>query len=210
MTLTASRIEHLLVSTDGAAPARWVETFSNGQTCRNDCLPAVRPGLIWLWLDMGVEPSDVMGPIKQHFGADVPVAVMTRIPSPVEAVKALQQGARAYLNAHALPVVLQRVHDTVSSGAVWLGADLVEFLSAALHVDAPTAPSESNQTWRSRLTEREVQVAEMIGRGLNNKLVARQMQITERTVKGHLTSIFTKLNVTDRLMLALIVSGRSN
>lgn len=210
MTLTAPRIDHLLVSTDGAAPARWIETFSNGQICRNDHLPSARPGLIWVWLDLGVEPSEVMEPIKQHFGIDVPIAVMSRIPSPVEAVKALQQGAKAYLNAHALPVVLQRVHDTVSSGAVWLGADLVDFLSAALHVDASTTPSESSQSWRSQLTDREAQVAEMIGRGLSNKLVARQMKITERTVKGHLTSIFTKLNVTDRLMLALIVSGRSN
>lgn len=199
---------HLLASSDGTAPSRWSETFPNAVICATDSLPAVRPQMVWLWLDLEADPGQIMPVLQQHFGREVPIAVMTRIPSAAEAVRCLQQGARAYLNAQAVPQVLKRVHDTVSSGAVWLGADLVEFLSAALHRVEPAELPESGPDWREVLTERETQVAELIGRGLNNKLVARQLAITERTVKAHLTSIFTKLDIQDRLALALLVSGR--
>lgn len=202
--------KHLLVSSDGQAPLRWSETFAGAMVCRNDSLLNLKPVMVWLWLDIGAEPATVMSPLREHFGDQVPIAVMTRIPSAAEAVKALQQGARAYLNAQAMPQVLKRVHDTVSSGAVWLGADLVEFLSGALQqVAAAPAKQLVDPQWRELLTGREIQVAELIGKGLNNKLVAREMSITERTVKAHLTSIFNKLGIKDRLMLALMVSNRS-
>lgn len=201
--------KHLLVSSDGIAPLRWTETFADGMVCRNDSLPALKPRMVWLWLDIGADPEAVMAPVHRHFGLDVPIAVMTRIPSAAEAVRALQQGARAYLNAQAMPKVLLRVQDTVSSGAVWLGADLVEFLSSALQQLTPAAPHATHAPdWRTVLTQREIQVAERIGQGLSNKRVAREMSITERTVKAHLTSIFNKLDIKDRLMLALLVSGR--
>jgi DNA-binding NarL/FixJ family response regulator len=50
---------------------------------------------------------------------------------------------------------------------------------------------------------RERQVAEAIAGGANNKEIARQLGIAERTVKSHTTTIFDKLGVDDRLKLAL-------
>lgn len=48
------------------------------------------------------------------------------------------------------------------------------------------------------LTEREVQILKMIGRGNSNKAIATQLFISEKTVKNHITNIFHKLEVTDR------------
>jgi len=69
---------------------------------------------------------------------------------------------------------------------------------------SPAIPEEDFQ----KLTRREREVAHLVSNGANNKTIARQLLITDRTVKAHLTSIFDKLNIPDRLQLALRVSAR--
>lgn len=55
------------------------------------------------------------------------------------------------------------------------------------------------------LTRREYEIAMLVGRGESNKKIAQQLAITERTVKAHLTEIFRKLHISDRIKLALIM-----
>jgi len=55
------------------------------------------------------------------------------------------------------------------------------------------------------LSPRELEVANMVSTGENNKEIAKQLTISERTVKAHLTSTFKKINVSDRLHLALFM-----
>jgi DNA-binding NarL/FixJ family response regulator len=55
----------------------------------------------------------------------------------------------------------------------------------------------------SSLTGREREVLELIGRGLPNKLIARELGIAEKTVKTHVSAILSKLGVTDRTQAAL-------
>jgi len=59
----------------------------------------------------------------------------------------------------------------------------------------------------ANLTRREHEIATLVGNGESNKQIAQHLAITERTVKAHLTEIFRKLDVADRLKLALIVTG---
>ena len=56
------------------------------------------------------------------------------------------------------------------------------------------------------LTARELMVAEQIATGATNREIAQRLQITERTVKAHLTAIFEKLGVRDRVQLALAMN----
>ena len=56
------------------------------------------------------------------------------------------------------------------------------------------------------LTPREYQVAELITAGARNKEIAQQLNITERTVKAHLTELFRNLKVSDRLQLAVLLN----
>jgi DNA-binding NarL/FixJ family response regulator len=60
----------------------------------------------------------------------------------------------------------------------------------------------------SMLTGREQEVSRAVAKGSSNKEIARQLGITERTVKAHIGSVFQKLNVRDRLHLALIFNGQ--
>jgi two-component system NarL family response regulator len=56
------------------------------------------------------------------------------------------------------------------------------------------------------LTEREQEIAALVGSGGTNKQIAKQLAISERTVKAHLTEIFRKLGIADRLKLALLLA----
>jgi two-component system NarL family response regulator len=55
------------------------------------------------------------------------------------------------------------------------------------------------------LTPREREIALSVSGGLSNKEVARQLAITERTVKAHLSNVFEKLNVKDRMALSILL-----
>ncbi len=57
----------------------------------------------------------------------------------------------------------------------------------------------------TNLTNREYEIAMLVGRGESNKRIANRLDITERTVKAHLTEIFRKLQITDRIKLALMM-----
>jgi DNA-binding NarL/FixJ family response regulator len=87
----------------------------------------------------------------------------------------------------------------VAAGQVWVGAPIMDRLIQRIQPtenDAKTALLE-------KLTDREREIAELIGQGLGNKMIARQLDISERTVKAHLSAIFQKTGVKDRLQLAL-------
>lgn len=76
----------------------------------------------------------------------------------------------------------------------------VHALSQGLVVGAPSLlfPSESGTAERGPLTERETEVLRLLARGLANKQIAAALGISEHTVKFHVSSIYAKLNVTNR------------
>jgi DNA-binding NarL/FixJ family response regulator len=53
------------------------------------------------------------------------------------------------------------------------------------------------------LSDREREVVQLVARGLSNKLIARELGISEKTVKAHLTTIFQRIGVTDRVQAAM-------
>ena len=94
----------------------------------------------------------------------------------------------------------------VQVGGLWLGADLMRQLVFAtagiLKRDTQVPPV------LAVLSQRERDVAEAVAAGKNNKEIARDLNITERTVKAHLSAVFDKLKVRDRLHLVLVMAGK--
>ena len=121
----------------------------------------------------------------------------------------LSSGAKAYVNVNAGPETFKQIASVVMEGGVWLGEDLMQFLILALGQNKSNQDPVEAASWKEKLSQREVEVVEEVARGASNKVVARKLDISERTVKAHLTTIFEKLNVPDRLKLVLLVSGRS-
>lgn len=131
----------------------------------------------------------------------VPVVVMTSLEDVAQARDVISRGAQGYLHYLAVPSQLEQVAQVVMNGGLWLGAALMQAIVKA-------APVNQHQPMAQlkKLTLREQSVVNAVVEGKTNKEIARVMDISERTVKAHLSAIFEKLGVRDRLQLALAVS----
>jgi DNA-binding NarL/FixJ family response regulator len=118
----------------------------------------------------------------------------------------LEAGAQGYCNAHADPEVLREVAEVAIRGGLWVGETLLSRMLGGLSKRLVERPSDDGEGPLSRLTEREREIARRVTRGESNKEIARGLDIAERTVKAHLTVVFEKLGVRDRLQLALACS----
>lgn len=130
------------------------------------------------------------------------VVALTLSESAAEARTLIAAGARAYVHALAVPEVLQQVQQVVANGGLWLGRPLM----SALLGDMEVAPSHDHHRIHV-LTTRERAVALAVVSGKSNKEVARELDITERTVKAHLSACYEKLQVRDRMQLALALKS---
>lgn len=104
---------------------------------------------------------------------------------------------------------LRRVLAAVDRGETWMRRALVPQLIARLgRRSAQRNPSIGRSSGHlPAMTARETEVAHLVAGGYSNKQIARRLAITERTVKFHLTALFRKLGVEDRVMLALHVAA---
>ncbi|MCJ8521526.1 DNA-binding NarL/FixJ family response regulator [Pseudorhizobium tarimense] len=111
---------------------------------------------------------------------------------------AVRMGAKGYVLKGIGSQGLTEVVKTVASGqsyvAPTLSARLVESLSQA---------SEPKSNPFAELTQREMEVLNLVASGLSNKRIAIALDLHEKTIKHHMTRIFTKLNVTNRTEAAL-------
>ncbi len=113
----------------------------------------------------------------------------------------------------------RKILSVVSKKGVWLSSAGIPALMARLHESAVHTHPDSEQNEEtgsfataetnplSCLTRRELEIAQLINKGCSNKAVAKELDIAERTVKAHLSSIFEKLDVKDRLQLVILMSG---
>jgi DNA-binding NarL/FixJ family response regulator len=123
---------------------------------------------------------------------DIHVLVLTSFSDQSSIVDALEAGAQGYLLKHSEPeVILSAIREIV------VGGSPLDPKAARVLIEGRRKRAESP------LTNREEEVLQMVGAGLANKAIARQLGITERTVKAHLTNIFQRLGVTDRTQAAL-------
>lgn len=121
---------------------------------------------------------------------------------PIEVqIVALKQGARGYFD-NSLPI--SKLDDALQGtlhGEVWVERHVISGL-----IDELSQNPEMTQVQRQALeslTPKELEVAKFVSHGATNKMIAHNMAITERTVKAHLTTIFHKMDITDRLSLAI-------
>ena len=139
---------------------------------------------------------------------NLPIVAISDIPSDQQGIAALSTGVVGYCNGHAMPSVLRQVSETVQNGGLWVGQWLLQkLLSGIARTAAQKFTPPELSTWASGLTNREIEVARAVATGLGNKEIANKLNITERTVKAHLGSVFDKLKLRDRMQLTLLVNG---
>ena len=198
-------MQHLFISANGDLLPRWRGAFPLAEAVPVRVLSNVfAPDYAWLRLLPGASVAVQVQVVRRHL-PDAALIVLSDTPSDDEGMQAFSAGARGYCNSHASEAVLRQVFSVVSQGGLWIGESLMERLLVGItRMPVPgTDASAAKNGWHEKLTEREWDVARAIAAGASNKEVARQLGITERTVKAHVGVIFTKLEVQDRLHLAL-------
>ena len=151
-----------------------------------------RPDVILMDLRMpGMDGSEATRRLLEEDPA-TQVVILTSFSERDEILSALDAGAIGYLLKDAEP------------------DELIRGVRAAANGESPLAPKAARELLGSRgsapasqLTDREREVLRLVTRGLSNKLIARELGISEKTVKAHLTTVFQRIGVTDRVQAAM-------
>jgi two-component system, NarL family, response regulator DegU len=162
----------------------------------------VKPDLILIDIDLpGINCFDTIKELKRENNA-IKIIVLTTHEDGESLFKTLQIGADGYvLKSADLQVLVEAVRE-VYCGQKFIQSKMTkelinEFNRVTLH-EHEYENSETNS-----LTKREIDVLKLIADGMINKEIARQLFISEKTVKNHISNIFKKLNVSDRTQAAI-------
>jgi DNA-binding NarL/FixJ family response regulator len=202
----------LFISPRNSLLENWVGAFEHAEVYpsvadarigKND------PSFFWLHVDANSRQwlSASVAQILAEF-TNARIVVLANVPEQAEAALALSEGAVGYCHAYSAAPVLAEVRAVVTHGGIWLGQDMLQYLISTSR-QLVTARPEAVSAALELLTPREREVAQQVSVGLTNKEIARKFNITERTVKAHLSASFERLGVKDRLQLALILNDKS-
>jgi DNA-binding NarL/FixJ family response regulator len=203
----------IYVANDAGLIAHWTRAlkkpkpsiFSNFQELVQSNSPA--PALVWLDLSSASFPKwnhpswlNLVQTNKFKF-----IAASSN-PRDSEAIQALDAGCSGYCHAFSDAATLVQVRQVVEAGHVWIGKTLMNRLIQSAN-NAATTKAPVSEDWGLGLSTREKEIAILAANGASNQAISQDCKIAERTVKAHLSAVFEKLNLTDRLQLALRVHG---
>jgi two-component system, NarL family, response regulator LiaR len=153
-------------------------------------------------MDLVMPELDGVGAMRllRERAASTRVIVLTSFLDDDRLLPALQAGAAGYLLKNVEPQELARAVRDAHRGATHIDPKVAARLVEHLAGDGARTHE------LDRLTRREREVLELIGHGLSNKRIARELGIAEKTVKTHVSHVLEKLGVTDRTQAALFAA----
>ena len=137
------------------------------------------------------------------------VFVLSDRPNNDEGISCLRLGCVGYANSYIAQPRLNLAVEAVDSGLIWTGSSLMQHMIQT--TSAGLNKTGNGETERpavlDKLSKREYQVSALVAEGLQNSEVAQRLDITERTVKAHLSSAYAKTSTQSRLGLARLFSS---
>lgn len=202
-------MRHWIFTIEGRALPSWLEALPQAKVLGRDeicTVDSAEPGILWFRLRSGEALGDVLPQISladlQH------IVVLCDDPDEAIVMQSMAAGAAGCCNSFAAPDVLRQVALVVGNGGLWIGQALLQRLvDRTSRILSQRPAAMKNDDWSAKLSEREAQVARLVAGGASNKEIARDLSIAERTVKAHLTAVFEKLGLRDRLQLSLRING---
>jgi two-component system nitrate/nitrite response regulator NarL len=146
-------------------------------------------------LDVLRQLGDLMGEVR--------AIVYTAAIRQEEVATALRAGARGIVLKDAATQILVSSIRAVMNGQYWLCRDVLTDLTQILGTSHP--PNQANNFG---LTPRQIEVVAHVVAGRSNKEIAARLAVSEETIKHHLTHIFERLRVSNRVELAVFAAGR--
>ena len=196
----------VLISEQAALIARWRAAFPAGKvtgSLKQALRIPKKQGPLY-WLDLNRLPQSDWLDAIDTLSDRGKVVVMSANPSQAEASKIIRAGAMGYCHMAVPSARLPEIALVVEHDGFWMPKAMIQRITQMtrrLGAQKFNPEQDPNQ-----LTRRERAVADLIGLGANNAEIANRLNMSERTVKAHLTSIFQQLNVRDRVQLALVVN----
>jgi two-component system nitrate/nitrite response regulator NarL len=145
-----------------------------------------------LWLDAIAALTNAAGPQSR-------ILLLSDVADPEFLRQAVRHGAHGILGLDHPPAMLFRAIARVHAGDVWMERRLM----AALLSSHGAATYGERLERLDSLTPREREVVRLVSEGLKNKQIAQRLSVADVTVRHHLTSVFSKLEVADRLSLVV-------
>jgi DNA-binding NarL/FixJ family response regulator len=139
--------------------------------------------------------------INGHY-PELPIMVVSANEKPEVMRRAIDYGAAGFLPKSSSPETISQAVNEVLKGEHWLPADV-----SPLSSDDKPSPLNNAAEVIATLTPQQFRVSTMLAAGMLNKQIAYEMNITEATVKAHLTAIFKKLGVNNRTQAVLTISS---
>jgi len=159
-----------------------------------------QPNMIILDILLGDEDGLTFLPELREAATNARVLVLTGLRSSESQRRAILAGAMGVvLKEHAADVLIKAINK-VHQGEVWLDRSMMGSVLDEM-TQAPEIDPEGAKI--ASLTDREREVIALIAEGLKNKQIGQRLFISETTVTHHLSSIFSKLDVSDRLELII-------
>ena len=161
------------------------------------------PDVILLDLDLGRDNGLDCLPRLRETAPNARILVLTGLQDPEAHQRAVRLGAFGVLTKEKAAESVTKAIERVHAGEIWLDRTLTASLLAELANGARPKPPDPEAAKLASLTSREREVIAVLVEGLHNKAIAERLHLSESTVRHHLTSIFEKLHVTDRLGLTI-------
>jgi DNA-binding NarL/FixJ family response regulator len=154
----------------------------------------LQPDVVLMDLNMpgvgGIEATRLI----LHTSPHISVLVVSMYEDDDSVFAALKAGARGYLLKGALKAEILRAIRAVTSGEAIFGPSIARRLMQYFANPRPTAPKDVFP----ELTEREHEILNLLARHETNPEIARRLHLSQKTVRNHVSNIFTKLQVADR------------
>lgn len=165
----------------------------------------LRPSVVLMDIRMprmsGLEATEAL-----HARPDPPhVIVLTTFDADEHVVGALAAGADGFLLKDTPPPQILEAIRAVADGDPMLSPKVTRTLIERIRDDSGDGRAEAAKLRLDALTEREHEVALAVGRGLTNAEIARELHLSVPTVKAHVSRLFDKLRVTNRVQIAIVV-----
>jgi DNA-binding NarL/FixJ family response regulator len=129
--------------------------------------------------------------------------VLEKAPEIATGLMLISHNIKAYGNSRISTTNFTQMIQSVQQNKVWTYPELT--ISLIRKNKKPSLNENAQNLLNNRLTEKEIEVVYLILDGLTNDAIATALNITTRTVKAHISSIFTKLHINDRLSLVLLL-----